>query len=252
MTIPKTLRPLRWRLKTPERRLILFLGDMAVAWLGLSIGLYFWSQRDQWLNFSWQFLMERPPAWFFWLPVAWLLLIIELYDVRKASRFNETVRGVGIAAAISFLLYIVVFFFSDPNSLPRTGVAVFLIAVSLLTILWRLLYINIFTAKQFMRRVIIVGAGRAGTNLVHALHSVKPMPFHIVGFVDDDDDKQGKVMENVPVIGTGTDLPGLLEEENISDLIFAISGEMNPVLFQNLLKAEEKGVEINLPLFTLA
>ncbi len=244
MTIPKSLRPLRWRLKTTERRLILFLGDLAISWLGLVVALYFWSQRDQWLKFSWEFLVDRPADWFYLLPFIWLLLIIELYDVRKAGRVNETIRGVGIAAAISFLIYIVVFFFSEPNSLPRTGVAVFIIAVSVLTVLWRLIYINIFTAKQFMRRVIIVGAGRAGSNLVHALHSVKPMPFHIVGFVDDDEDKQGKVIENIPVIGTGIDLPGLLEEENISDLIFAISGEMNPVLFQNLLKAEETGVEI--------
>lgn len=244
MSIPKSLRPLRWRLRTTERRLILFLGDLAISWLGLLVALYFWSQRDQWLKFSWQFLVDRPANWFYLLPFIWLLLIIQLYDVRKASRLNETVKGVGIAAAISFLIYIIVFFFSEPNSLPRTGVAVFIITASILTILWRVLYINIFTAQQFMRRVIIVGAGRAGTNLAHALHTVKPMPFHIVGFVDDDKAKQGTVIENVPVIGTGTDLPGLLDEENISDLIFAISGEMNQELFQNLLKAEEDGIEI--------
>jgi lipopolysaccharide/colanic/teichoic acid biosynthesis glycosyltransferase len=35
-----------------------------------------------------------------------------------------------------------------------------------------------------------------------------------------------------------------LEEDHISDLIFSISGEMNQTMFQNLLNAEEKGVEV--------
>jgi len=244
MNIPKTLRPLRWRLKTTERRLILFFGDLLVAWIGLFIAMYFWAQRDQWLKFSWEFFRDRPADWFYLLPFCWLLLIVELYDNRRSSRINETIRGVGIAAAISFVGYFIIFFLSTPNSLPRTGVAAFIIATSLLTILWRLLYINIFTAQQFMRRVIIVGAGRAGTNLVHSLRAVKPLPFHIEGFVDDDQAKIGAVIENVAVLGNGDDLPRILEDENISDLIFAISGEMNPTLFQNLLKAEEKGVEI--------
>jgi len=244
MNISKNPRPLRWRLKTTERRLILFLGDLAVAWIGLAVSLYFWSQRDQWLNFSFEFLRERTASWFYILPFVWLLLNIELYDVRRASRVVETIRGIGIVAAISFLIYFSVFFFSEPNSLPRTGVAAFIIAASILTLLWRLLYIKIFTAKQFIRKVIIVGAGRAGTNLVQALHTVNPLPFHIIGFVDDDIAKQGTFIEKVPVLGNGNDLLKLLENDNISDLIFAITGEMNPTLFQNLLKAEELGVEI--------
>ncbi len=240
MNIPKALRPLRWRLKTTERRLILLLGDFTVAWIGLIVSLYFWSQRDQWLNFSLEFIRDRPASWFYLLPFVWLLLIIDLYDVHRSSRIIETIRGVGIAVAISFAIYFSVFFFSEPNSLPRTGVAGFIIATSIFTVLWRLLYINVFTAQQFLRRVIIVGAGRAGTNLVKALHAVKPLPFQIVGFVDDDEKKQGTIIEKIPVLGNGSTLPQLLEDENISDLIFSITGEMNQTMFQNLLKAEER------------
>jgi exopolysaccharide biosynthesis polyprenyl glycosylphosphotransferase len=220
------------------------MGDLAMSWVGLVVSLYFWSQRDQWLSFSVEFFKVRPPAWFYFLPLIWILLIVELYDIRRASRRNDTFRGVSIAAVISFGIYLIVFFISEPNSLPRIGVAGFIIATSLLTIIWRLIYINVFTAQQFMRRVLIVGAGRAGTTMVQALASVKPLPFYIVGFVDDDIEKQGQTIENLPIIGTGNDLLKLVEEENISDLIFAISGEMNQTLFQNLLKAEEQGVEI--------
>ncbi len=244
MSIQKTLRPLRWRLKITERRLILLLGDFLSAWLGLFISLYFWSQRDQWYNFTWEFIQIRPASWFYLLPVIWLFLLIELYDTRRSSRVKDTIRGVAIAAGISFVVYMSLFFFSETNSLPRIGVAGFIVATSILTTLWRLIYINIFTASQFMRRVVIVGAGRAGSNLVKALFSLKPLPFHIVGFIDDDPDKRAQVIEKIPVLGNGEDLPKILDEENISDLIFSISGEMNQTLFQNLLEAEENGVEI--------
>ncbi|NLF51164.1 MAG: sugar transferase [Leptolinea sp.] len=244
MSIQKTLRPLRWRLKTTERRLILLMGDLLASWLGLFISLYFWAQRDQWFNFTWEFFQVRPAEWFYLLPFIWLLLLIELYDVRRSSRIIDTIRGVAIAAGVSFIIYMSLFFFSEPNSLPRTGVAGFIIATSVLTILWRLLYINIFTAQQFLRRVVIVGAGRAGSNLVKALHAVKPLPFQIVGFIDDDPEKKGERIEKFPVLGNGQDIPDILEKENISDLIFSISGEMNQTLFQNLLEAEENGVEI--------
>jgi exopolysaccharide biosynthesis polyprenyl glycosylphosphotransferase len=244
MNIPRTLRPLRWRLKPAERRLILLFGDLAMSWIGLVISVYLWSQRDQWLNFSMEFFKVRPANWFYFLPFVWILLIVELYDIRRASRKNDTIRGVGIAAAISFAIYLLVFFLSEPNSLPRIGVAGFVIATSILTIIWRMIYINVFTAQQFMRRVLIVGAGRQGSTLVKALSAVKPLPFHIVGFIDDDVEKQGQFIEKLPIIGTGNDLLKLVEEENISDLIFSISGEMNQTLFQNLLQAEEQGVEI--------
>jgi exopolysaccharide biosynthesis polyprenyl glycosylphosphotransferase len=244
MNIPRTLRPLRWRLKPAERRLILLFGDLAMSWVGLVISIYFWSQRDQWLNFSLEFFKVRPATWFYFLPFVWILLIVELYDIRRASRKKDTIRGVGIAAAISFAIYLLVFFFSEPNSLPRIGVAGFVIATSILTIIWRMIYINVFTAQQFMRRVLIVGAGRQGSTLVQALSVVKPLPFQIVGFIDDDVEKQGQLIEKLPILGTGNDLLKLIEEENISDLIFSISGEMNQTLFQNLLQAEEQGVEI--------
>ncbi|MEI8131203.1 MAG: sugar transferase [Leptolinea sp.] len=244
MNIPRTLRPLRWRLKPAERRLILIMGDLAMSWIGLVVSLYFWSQRDQWLNFSLEFFKVRPATWFYFLPIFWILLIVELYDIRRASRRNDTIRGVGIAAAISFAIYLLVFFFSEPNSLPRIGVAGFIIATSVLTIIWRLIYIDVFTAQQFMRRVLIVGAGRAGATLVQALSKVKPLPFHIVGFVDDGAEKQRQIIEKLPILGTGSDLLEIIEAENISDLIFSISGEMNQILLQNLLQAEERGVEI--------
>ncbi len=233
-----------WRLTTHERRFILILGDLIAVAIGLLIALYFWAMGDQWLKFSWQFLRDRPPYWYYFLPVIWIILMLELYDIRRASRKGDTVRGVIVAVLVSAALYLVIFFISEPKSLPRRGVAAFIGAAGVLTLLWRLLYIRVFTAPAFLRRVIIIGAGRAGTSLADIIRKVNPQPYTLVGYVDDDVKKQGKTVCGLKVMGGSTALQDIIEKEKVTDLIFAISGEMQPSLYSAILKAEENGIEV--------
>lgn len=227
-----------------ERRALLLIGDVLVTLLALVIALYFWAQGDAWLKFSWTFLDERVPPWFAVLPVIWIILLIELYDIRRASSRSETLRGIALAAGIGMAIYLFIFFIAQ-DPLPRRGAAGFVLAASIFTLAWRMLYIRIFTAPQFMRRVLIVGAGRAGSTLVQHIRQIYPAPFYIVGFMDDDPSKMGADVEGVKVMGGGGELLSIIEREYISDLIFAISGEMNSVTFHALLKARENGVEVS-------
>lgn len=233
-----------WRITLSERRFILFLGDLISVGVGLVIALYFWAMGDQWLKFSWEFLRERPPNWYFFLPVIWIFLMLELYDTRRAGRKGDTIRGILVAAGISTVLYLVIFFISEPKSLPRRGVAAFIGAAAVLTLLWRLFYIQIFTAPAFLRRVVIIGAGRAGTILAGIIQNIKPIPFTLVGYVDDDSKKQGKSFTGLKVIGDSNKLLDVIQKDQVTDLIFAISGDMQPSLYSAILKAEELGIEV--------
>lgn len=239
----KFSKPVRMRLRPQERRLILIIGDLAVAAFSLIIAIFFWAQPD-WLNFSFTFIQERIPWWYYLLPLVWMLLLTELYDVRRASRQREVIRGIIIAAIVSSGLYLLVYFTSEPSSLPRRGVAAFILVNAVLTLLWRVLYIRIFTAHLFMRRVLIVGAGRSGETLANIVKDFSPPPFILAGFIDDDQDKIGTAIQGYRVLGSNKDLLSIAESENISDLIFSISRQMGPEMFQTLLKAEELGIEI--------
>lgn len=243
-TYPNIKKPVFLRLLPGERRFILILGDLLVCVLSLIIALYFWAQKDQWLNFSLQFLRERAPLWYYFLPALWIVLMIELYDVRRASRKKDTLIGIGIAAAVFAILYLILYFTSSPNSLPRIGVAVFIIAVTTLTLIWRHIYIAIFTAPQFMRRVLIVGAGKAGSTIAQVVHGMWPIPFFLVGLIDDDSEKIGAQIEGFPVLGSSQDIDKIISQQGITDIILAISGEMKQEMFEALLKTEEEGIEL--------
>jgi exopolysaccharide biosynthesis polyprenyl glycosylphosphotransferase len=232
----------RWRMRASERRTILLIGDIAAVSLALIIALVAWGQRD-WLNVSWSLLIERIPAWFFLLPGVWLMLSVEMYETRRAGRRAETVKGVAITAGIMLVIYLFIFFLA-PQELPRVGVGVFVATAVVLILAWRFTYISIFTQPDFLRRVLIVGAGRGGSTLAKIVGEMWPHPFYIIGFIDDDPAKLGNTVEGFSVLGGSSHLLEILEREKISDVIFAISNEMRPELLQALLQAEESGIEI--------
>jgi len=100
----------RWRFRFGERRVMLLYGDIIAEVLALAVALFVWGSQAEYLGFSIPFLLERVPGWFFFLPLPWLFLLIEIYDVRKASSWNHTLQSVGTAAVIGSILYLGVYF----------------------------------------------------------------------------------------------------------------------------------------------
>jgi len=232
------------RLRPSEQRALLIFFDALIAFIAMMVALYFWSSGDSWYTFSWDFMRARVQPWFYLVPFIWMFLLVDLYDIHKASNYKVVLRVIAVAALAGMLLYAMVYFTSDPKSLPRRGVAGFLLSASVLTLLWRLIYIRLYTNPSNMRRVLIVGAGSAGVTLVEIYNEIHPQPFHLIGFVDDDPEKRGRKIAGLRVLGDSTGLLELIVAENISDLVVAISGEMRGEMFQSLLYAQERGVEI--------
>jgi len=246
MSLPESIQKAqRWKLHPKERHLFLLFGDFLAGLLALFVALFLWANNaNEYLDLSFSFLLIRPPWWFYLLPFVWLMLIIELYDTHRAGDFRETLNSTIASALLGLGLYALVYFSSSPASLPRFGVAVFLGGVSIFTLLWRIMYIRVFTMPEFMRRVLVVGGGQTGRALLRSIEEVHPTPFLIVGIIDDDPDKQGVELEGYPVLGGAEQLLSLILDHNISDIIVAISSTMEGVLFQALLDAQENGVEI--------
>ncbi len=213
--------------------------------VSLFFALYLWAAGDAWMQFSLEFIRDRPPFWYFLLPIFWVILLVELYDVHRASNIRETLKGIGLAALITSLVYLLIYFTSEPNSLPRRGVSFFIVFAVLLTLVWRLIYIQLFTSPHLLRRVLIIGAGNAGETLVKVIADQSPPPFNVIGLIDDDPQKQGDQIRNYHVIGDNHTLIDIIKEQDISELILAISGEMKGDMFQSVLTAQEMGVGLS-------
>jgi exopolysaccharide biosynthesis polyprenyl glycosylphosphotransferase len=62
--------------------------------------------------------------------------------------------------------------------------------------------------------------------------------------VDDDVNKAGEILQDLPVLGTSEQLLELVEDNRISDIVVAINGEIRGKTFQTILDAQEKGADV--------
>jgi len=235
-----------WRLGIGERRVLLIIGDFVMACAALAFALYYWAAAIDVgsVRAAVDFLQLRPPTWFYFLPLFWLILLVETYNPHRTSNWRETLTGLLTAALLGMGVYVLFYFTADPGSLPRLGVGSFALSAWLLTALWRFSYIRIFTSPQFTRRAVLVGAGTSGQALLEVINGIHPAPYNIVAVLDDDPKKRNMKLARHTVIGGGQLLLPLIEEHGVTDILVAISGRMQDHTFSSMLEAQEQGVEI--------
>ena len=166
----------------------LFLADLlltALAWV---------------LAWTIRFEVLTPPEWvpltayLEFLPfvlAVWggVFLVSGLYQTRRAQRLTLMVWAVGRAVLLSLGASVAALFFFREFSFSRAHMLLFGAFSSLLLVGLRLaIYVALRSARQRgrnVRRVLIVGAGKAGQRLARAFRHYPWMGFEVVGFLDD-------------------------------------------------------------------
>jgi dTDP-glucose 4,6-dehydratase len=72
------------------------------------------------------------------------------------------------------------------------------------------------------RRVLIVGAGDAGSMTLRQILGTPDLGWKAIGFVDDDTSKRELIIQGVAVLGTREDLAGLVKKHFIDEVIVAM------------------------------
>ena len=96
-------------------------------------------------------------------------------------------------------------------------------SVTLMHLIYEMLY-SYWSPRIKMserKRTMIVGAGSTGSTVVEEL-SRKNSIYIPVCLVDDDMEKQGRTIDNVPIVGSTQEIPRLVTKYSISTIIFAI------------------------------
>jgi FlaA1/EpsC-like NDP-sugar epimerase len=76
--------------------------------------------------------------------------------------------------------------------------------------------------KINFKKVLILGAGAAGEKILREIFENYQLHYHVVGFIDDDPEKQGRSIHGVYVLGTVARLPYVLEKVNIKEILIAV------------------------------
>ena len=155
-----------------------------------------------------------------------IFLIFGLY--KNILRYSGLYSLLNVSKAISLygILYLTLISVIGVNSIPRTIGLIQPLLLLFLIISWRILFryllINlnnkISTKKDFIK-ALVYGSGVAGRQLVKAMQESKEIA--IKGFLDDDENKQGYVIDGKRIYSP-KNLKNLLIKNNISLILLAI------------------------------
>ncbi|MFN8452156.1 MAG: hypothetical protein U0521_27065 [Anaerolineae bacterium] len=91
------------------------------------------------------------------------------------------------------------------------------------SLLWRWKAVVLREFPKLRTRVLIIGAGESGQTLAWRLkHRFSNGNYQVVGFIDDDPDKQNMYVEGCRVIGTRKDIVRLAEALNVDIIVVAV------------------------------
>jgi len=152
---------------------------------------------------------------------------------------------VGTAASIAFIYFIEI---RLPRSIFVLGWILNIVFIGSSRLGWRLFRERFFRKNVFRggKPLLIVGAGDAGALLMRELKNGNGYGYNPVGFVDDDAEKQKKELMGLPVLGTREDIPDLVEEYSIQEIIIAMPSVPGAVIRKIVNICRSTGVKVSI------
>jgi FlaA1/EpsC-like NDP-sugar epimerase len=96
------------------------------------------------------------------------------------------------------------------------------------------------------RPTLVIGAGKAGSNLMRELKQNSQLSYNVVGFVDDDPSKKGIKIHGVKVLGSTDILDDLIAKYQIECVLIAIPSARGRQVAEILRKVRECRVEFKI------
>ncbi len=231
-------KPGRISFEISERKVLLRILDVAFVLAGLQIiGTFF----------ELEYFTITKESWYWSVVLAIYLTLIgtvfELYDLQASSRWDTTFKNVVLTASVSVLIYLLTPVLTPFLPEKRIEIIYFYLIIIVAIFAWRLIYILLFSAKRFYRRVLLIGETSHIKQMVETFKKIDPY-YDIVGFINSEKDVHfdwKHVKEFQP-----KDLMEAVKSENINEIVVASYNEeaLTPELYTDLITLLEKGQSI--------
>ncbi len=165
------------------------------------------------------------------IPVILLLWPVVFYfqglyhHKRSRSRFDVSAH-VLVAVALATTLLTAGLTFYREFSYSRLVLGLFAVtnAFGIIIVRWAIAVVlkRIRRSGGNLQRVLVIGAGELGREVIERLQLHREYGFKVVGFLDDDPGKQRRSIFGVPVLGTTEVLEEMVRSEHVDQLIIAL------------------------------
>jgi len=233
----------RRQLQISERKLLIAAGDVMAVLIAVLIALRIWSWVAQ-TPFTVDFVLSQM-SWFIVLAGLWLLLatVNDFYDLRVAANWSRTLNKLLVITAQLIVVYMVIFFLSPRDALPRLFILYYGIASFILIAMWRFARPALVGWASQPRRTLIVGSGWAAQTFIEAAREYAEQEYDVRGMIDAAEEV-GQVVGGVPVLGTGADLMNFVLRDHITEIVVTETSGLSGATFQAVMDAYERGVRV--------
>ena len=181
--------------------------------------------------------------------VLWIVsfLSFSIYVPRKIVHWYDEAQRLLLAHTIAALSFAGVLYFARIELLRLTfGYFYIIVLVTLLGYRWalRLWHRAQRHGSGSPARILIVGAGKVGCEIVGEFQRRQWPGIQIVGFLDDAPDKQGCMIAGLPVLGTVDHAGAIIDQQRIDEVLVALPSEAHNRLANLVASLYEKPVHV--------
>jgi exopolysaccharide biosynthesis polyprenyl glycosylphosphotransferase len=222
--------------------LALLTGDLVMFGLSVPIG-YCLSRMT--LKIPWFFLdLFIIPLILMGLTYVLVLYIANLYDHYQDFRRLEKISTIILSSLIGTLLVVIMFTLPSRHVLGRGFVEWQGVVFIWLLVLWRFVFSATALPLRLQRKVLIIGAGKAGQEIHNVINCCKNSGLAVAGFLDDHPLKIGVTIDGTPVLGNTSQLGEIITSHRIDMLVMAITHSNPAGLLNNLVRFSLMGVQL--------
>ena len=194
------------------------------------IALYLASLARLWLPFSYRLEPRHVylhPLIYGMVLVIWGVIFptMSAYDPKRVLHLKEQIRTAFLAGSASTLVFAGALYLSFRDVPRLLFVYFYVIDLSFLfglRLLLRAVWKLWSEQEQHVSKVLIVGAGSLGQDVVRQARDYQWTGLRLEGYVDDDPSKQGQIIEGIPVLGGLDQTLSIVRQRDISEVIFAL------------------------------
>lgn len=173
-----------------------------------------------------------------------VLYIKGFYNLKQVLPFHQRAYEFCLVFGMSVLATSAIYYLFPPLSVsPRITWPAAVLGVGGLLV-WRTFYHRMLPMPPENKRVLIVGAGQAGSHVAQEISKHPSLGYEIIGFIDDASEKKQVRISGHSIIGNSERLPALVQTQEIDTIILAITHDIQDGMLKSLGDCVESGCKI--------
>lgn len=223
-----------------RRAIIAFIGDISFCFLGALAGFKAGNSTSGSLGLIWSH-WRAFAAWMAIIPLC--LYYFDGYSTARMSNRLTMALCVLKAGIIGALIFAATIFLLSSDKISKSACLVIVCYSLCFLVLWRILLAGVLTRFIARRRVMVLGAGWAGSTITRELIQ-RSEEYQVVGLYDDDPAKLGRDVHGAQVTGSVKEAVETVRQGDIDLCVVAITHTIGADVHRVLQKLSMMGIPI--------